>query len=53
MVLLRKPMTARTNQQCPPTFATTSCRGECERMGVGERILMADEAGRSFYVPPL
>ncbi|KAL4448457.1 hypothetical protein ABPG75_005676 [Micractinium tetrahymenae] len=28
-------------------------REECERMGVNERVLMSDEAGRQFYVPPL
>lgn len=30
-----------------------SIREECERMGVNERVLMSDEAGRQFYVPPL
>jgi hypothetical protein len=28
-------------------------REECERMGINERILVSDEAGREFYVPPL
>jgi hypothetical protein len=28
-------------------------REECERMGVNERVLMSDEAGRQFFVPPL
>jgi cysteine synthase A len=28
-------------------------REECERMGVNERVLISDEAGRQFYVPPL
>jgi len=30
-----------------------SVREECEEMGVDERILVRDEAGRQFYVPPL
>lgn len=31
----------------------SSIREECERMGVNERVLISDEAGRQFYVPPL
>lgn len=30
-----------------------SIREECERMGVNERVLISDEAGRQFFVPPL
>jgi hypothetical protein len=30
-----------------------SVREECSRMGIGERILLADAAGREFYVPEL
>lgn len=28
-------------------------RDECERMGVNQRVLLSDQAGRQFYVPPL
>jgi cysteine synthase A len=28
-------------------------RGEAERMRVNERVRLADEAGRQFFVPPL
>lgn len=30
-----------------------SARDECERMGVNERVLLSDQAGRQFFVPPL
>ena len=28
-------------------------REECSKMGINERILLSDEAGRQFFVPPL
>jgi cysteine synthase A len=28
-------------------------REECERMGINQRVLVTDEAGREFFVPPL
>lgn len=36
-----------------PAVLFSSIREECERMGVNERVLISDEAGRQFYVPPL
>ena len=32
-------------------FAAT--REECQQMGVNERIMLSDESGRQFFVPPL
>jgi cysteine synthase A len=37
----------------PPAVLFSIIREECERMGVNERVLISDEAGRQFYVPPL
>ena len=37
----------------PPAVLFSHIREECERIGVNERVLMSDEAGRQFYVPPL
>lgn len=44
-----------THRRCVCTAAVlfSSIREECERMGVNERVLISDEAGRQFYVPPL
>ena len=38
---------------CAPAVLFSSLREECERMGVNERVLISDEAGRQFYVPAL
>ncbi len=35
------------------TVMMASARDECERMGVNERVLLSDQAGSQFYVPPL
>lgn len=35
------------------TVMMASARDECERMGVNERVLLSDQAGRQFFVPPL
>lgn len=32
-------------------FAAT--REECTQMGINERIMLSDESGRQFFVPPL
>lgn len=37
----------------PAAVLFSSIREECERMGVNERVLISDEAGRQFFVPPL
>lgn len=31
----------------------TSIREECEKMGVDERIMLSDQTGKEFFVPPL
>ena len=35
------------------TVMMAATRDECERMGVNQRVLLSDQAGRQFYVPPL
>jgi hypothetical protein len=30
-----------------------SIRAECAQMDINERVMLTDEAGKSFYVPPL
>ena len=35
------------------TVMMASARDECERMGVNERVLLSDQAGRQYFVPPL
>jgi cysteine synthase A len=32
-------------------FANT--REECQQMGVNERVLLSDQSGKQFFVPPL
>ena len=34
-----------------PLFS--ALRSECQGMGINERVLLADQAGRQFFVPPL
>lgn len=34
-----------------PLFA--ALRDECQGMGINQRVLMSDQAGRQFFVPPL
>ncbi len=31
----------------------TSIREECQKMGVDERIMLSDQTGKEFFVPPL
>ena len=35
------------------TVLFSAAREEAEAMAVGDRVLLSDEAGRQFYVPPL
>ncbi len=42
---------ARHRYLSTPLFA--SLREECENMELDQRVLLSDQAGRQFYVPPL
>ena len=35
------------------TMLFASTREECQQMGVNERVLLSDQSGRQFFVPPL
>ncbi|EIE20906.1 cysteine synthase [Coccomyxa subellipsoidea C-169] len=35
------------------TVLFASTREECQQMGVNERVLLSDQSGRQFFVPPL
>ncbi len=35
------------------TVLFQALREECESMEIGERVLVSDESGKQFYVPPL
>ncbi len=43
----------RAGERYLSTVMMASARDECERMTVGQRVLLSDQAGRQFYVPPL
>ena len=35
------------------TMLFASTREECQQMGINERVLLSDQTGKQFFVPPL